>query len=37
MATLRAMRRLRPDPVPDQLVRTLIEAASAGPSGALAR
>jgi nitroreductase len=33
MATMRAMRRLRPDPVPDGLVRELIEAAMLAPSG----
>lgn len=33
MSTTRAMRRLRPDPVPDDLVRRLIEAASYAPSG----
>jgi nitroreductase len=33
MATMRAMRRLRPDPVPDALVRKLIEAAMWAPSG----
>jgi nitroreductase len=33
MATMRAMRRLRPDPVPDELVRKLIEAAMWAPSG----
>jgi nitroreductase len=27
MATMRAMRRLRPDPVPDELLERLIEAA----------
>ena len=32
MATMRAMRRLRPDPVPDALLRELIEAASWAPS-----
>jgi nitroreductase len=32
MATMRAMRRLRPDPVPDRLVRKLIEAAMWAPS-----
>ena len=33
MATMRAMRRLRPDPVPTGLVRELIEAAMWAPSG----
>lgn len=33
MSTCRAMRRLRPDPVPDQLVRRLIAAAACAPSG----
>ena len=32
MTTMRAMRRLRPDPVPDELVRDLIEAAMCAPS-----
>jgi nitroreductase len=32
MTTMRAMRRLRPDPVPDELVRELIEAALCAPS-----
>ena len=32
MTTMRAMRRLRPDPVPDDLVRELIEAAMYAPS-----
>jgi nitroreductase len=32
MSTMRAMRRLRPDPVPDHLVRELIEAAMYAPS-----
>ncbi len=32
MTTMRAMRRLRPDPVPDGLVRELIEAAMCAPS-----
>jgi nitroreductase len=34
MATMRAMRRLRPDPVPDELVRELIQAAMWAPSAA---
>src|SRR3954447_2763129 len=33
MSTMRAMRRLRPDPVPDELVEKLVEAATWGPSG----
>lgn len=33
MSTCRAMRRLRPDPVPDDRVRQLIEAANFAPSG----
>jgi len=33
MSTCRAMRRLRPDPVPEALVRRLIEAANCAPSG----
>jgi len=32
MTTMRAMRRLRPDPVPDALIRELIEAAMYAPS-----
>jgi len=32
MASMRAMRRLRPDPVPDELLQQLIEAASWAPS-----
>jgi nitroreductase len=32
MATMRAMRRLRPDPVPDELLERLIEAATWAPS-----
>jgi len=32
MASMRAMRRLRPDPVPDELIHRLIEAASWAPS-----
>lgn len=32
MTTMRAMRRLKPDPVPDELVRELIEAAMYAPS-----
>ncbi len=33
MATMRAMRRLRPDPVPDELLEELVEAATWAPSG----
>ena len=33
MATCRAMRRLRPDPVPDAVMRRLVEAANFAPSG----
>jgi nitroreductase len=33
MSTLRAVRRLRPDPVPDDVVRRVIEAASWAPTG----
>jgi nitroreductase len=33
MSTMRAMRRLKPDPVPDELLERLIEAASWAPSG----
>jgi nitroreductase len=33
MSTCRAVRRLRPDPVPDAVVRRLVEAASYAPSG----
>jgi nitroreductase len=33
MATMRAMRRLRPDPVPDDVLERLVEAATWGPSG----
>ena len=33
MSTLRAMRRLKPDPVPDELLERLVEAASWAPSG----
>jgi nitroreductase len=33
MATMRAMRRLKPDPVPDELLETLVEAATWAPSG----
>jgi len=33
MSTLRAMRRLKPDPVPEALLHKLVEAATQGPSG----
>jgi nitroreductase len=33
MATMRAMRRLKPDPVPDELLEQLVEAATWAPSG----
>jgi nitroreductase len=33
MATMRAMRRLKPDPVPDELLDRLVEAATWAPSG----
>src|SRR3954469_19629553 len=33
MATMRAMRRLKPDPVPEELLETLVEAATWAPSG----
>ena len=33
MATCRAVRRMRPDPVPDAAVRRLVEAANYAPSG----
>ena len=33
MATMRAMRRLKPDPVPEQLLRRLVEVATWAPSG----
>src|SRR3954451_12133046 len=33
MSTMRAMRRLKPDPVPDELLTRLVEAATWGPSG----
>jgi nitroreductase len=33
MATMRAMRRLRPDPVPDEVLEKLVEAATWAPSG----
>jgi nitroreductase len=33
MSTLRAVRRLRPDPVPEDVLRRVIEAASWAPTG----
>src|SRR4051794_4211366 len=33
MRTMRAMRRLKPDPVPDELLAQLVEAATWAPSG----
>src|SRR5436305_12930145 len=33
MATMRAMRRLKPDPVPDELLEKLVQAATWAPSG----
>ena len=33
MSTCHALRRLRPDPVPDAVVRRLVEAANYAPSG----
>lgn len=33
MATMRSMRRLKPDPVPDELLEKLVRAATWGPSG----
>src|SRR3954447_12491522 len=33
MSTMRAMRRLKPDPVPDELLTKLVQAATWGPSG----
>src|SRR4051794_38912116 len=33
MRTMRAMRRLKPDPVPDELLEKLVEAATWAPSG----
>src|SRR3954465_12313410 len=33
MATMRAMRRLKPDPVPDELLTKVVEAATWAPSG----
>jgi nitroreductase len=37
MATMRAMRRLKPDPVPDELLERLVQAATWGPSGSNAQ
>jgi len=37
MASMRAMRRLRPDPVPDELLKRLVEAATWAPSGSNAQ
>ena len=37
MGTMRAMRRLKPDPVPDEMVDRLIEAATLGPSASNAQ
>jgi nitroreductase len=37
MATMRAMRRLKPDPVPDELLERLVEAATWAPSGSNAQ
>jgi nitroreductase len=34
MATMRAMRRLKPDPVPDEMLQKLVQAASWAPNGA---
>ena len=33
MRTTRAVRRLRPDPIPDAVLRRVLEAATFGPSG----
>src|SRR5580693_6345514 len=33
IATTRSMRRLKPDPVPDALIRQILEAGTAAPSG----
>src|SRR5579863_6325892 len=33
MATTRSMRRLKPDPIPDELVRKILEAGTYAPSG----
>ncbi|MGL4304592.1 MAG: nitroreductase family protein [Mycobacteriaceae bacterium] len=37
MSTMRAMRRLKPDPVPEELLTKLVEAATWGPSGSNAQ
>src|SRR3954471_9230539 len=37
MATMRAMRRLKPDPVPDELLVKIVEAATWAPSGSNAQ
>ena len=34
MSTQRAIRRLKPDPIPDELVRKVIEAGTHAPNGA---
>ena len=33
IATTRSMRRLKPDPVPPELIRKILEAGTAAPSG----
>ena len=33
MSTMRAMRRLKPDPVPNELIRKILEAGVRAPSG----
>ena len=33
MSTMRAMRRLKPDPVPDELINKILQAAQWAPSG----
>ena len=33
MKTMRAMRRLKPDPVPDELIRKILEAGACAPNG----
>ena len=33
MFTMRAMRRLKPDPVPDEMIQKILEAATHAPSG----
>src|SRR3954449_9019861 len=37
MATMRAMRRLKPDPVPDEVLTKIVEAATWAPSGSNAQ